>query len=231
MIRPLASALTLLVVCSGLLHAEVRTLTDQFGRSITADVLALDGDTLKIRRDDGIVFDFPIGNLSADDQKAIREWAAKQTKKVEVEFTPDPKLLPASISRVKLKSTTLSQYGTDYKYVSEQWGYSVNITNKTRQTVADLRIEYNLFATKNYYVSDNGVISGSIPFDAIRPNDTANVKTKGIEVRKEKSSWWGNSGGDVNGIWVRVYYKDQLLHEIISPESLKDTESWKKVSK
>lgn len=212
-------------------HAEVRTLTDQFGRSITADVLELDGDTLKIRRDDGIVFDLPIGNLSLEDQKAIRQWAASQPKKVEAVFEPDPKLLPCSISRVKLKTTTLTQYSTDYKYSSELWGYSVQLTNKHLRPIEGLRAEYNIFATNAYYTGTGNTITGTLKYDPIRPNETANEKTKGVEIRKEKSTYWGNSGGNVDGVWIRVYYNDKLVHEVVSPESLRDTKSWKKVDK
>ncbi|MFH1498357.1 MAG: hypothetical protein ABII82_11075 [Verrucomicrobiota bacterium] len=229
MLRSLVITFALLSIFSGLLRAEVRTLTDQFGRSITADVLELDGDTLKIRRDDGIVFDLPIGNLSIEDQKSLRQWAARQPKKVEPKFEPNPKLLPLSYSRVKLKTETLSQYGSYYKYVSEHWGYSIQITNKELRTIDGLRAEYNLFANNPYYVAKESPIVGVLKFDPLRTNETGNLKTRGVEIRKEKSTYWGNSGGDVNGIWIRVYYNDTLVHEVTSPENLRETESWRKV--
>lgn len=228
--RPLL-LLALLCACAASLLAETRTLTDQFGRSITAELIELNGNTIKIRREDGVVFNLPLENLSVEDQRAIRAWAASQAKQAEAEFEPDPKLLPCSLSRVKLKTTTLSQYGAEYKYVSELWGYSIQLTNKHLVPVDNLRVEYNLTGTNAYYVSSTDKINGTLKFDALRPNETSSLKTKGIEIRKEKSTYWGNNGGDVNGIWIRVYYKDKLIHDIASPESLKTTESWRRVDK
>ncbi|HSI09422.1 MAG TPA: hypothetical protein VK985_12620 [Rariglobus sp.] len=65
-------------------QAEVRTLTDQLGRSIKADVISVENDVVKIRRDDGRTFEMPLSQLIEGDQKSLREWAKAQE-------TPAPK--------------------------------------------------------------------------------------------------------------------------------------------
>ncbi len=225
MIRSLVVTLALIVVSMGSLNAETRTLTDQFGRSITADVIELDGDTLKIRRDDGVIFDLPIANLSIEDQKAIRQWAAQQPKKVEAVFEPNPDYLPMGLSRVKLSSNTMYQY-EGYKHVHEMWGYSIQLTNKHLRNLENLRIEYNLYANVYSDLGTQRPISASKKVGDIRPNDSINFKTQGAQVCKRKDMYAGNSGGEVKGIWIRVYSGDKLIHDVSSPESLKESETW-----
>lgn len=222
----------LILACIGLClcaatwtHAEVRTLTDQFGRTITADVLELDGDTLKIRRDDGVVFDLPIGNLSVEDQKSIRQWAAKQPKKVEAEFQPNPEYLPVGLSRVKLSSSTMYQY-EGYKHAHEMWGYSIQITNKHLRPIQGLRVEYNLHANTFADLGTQRPVVGTKKLDDLRSRDTTNFKTEGTEVCKRKSIYTGNSGGEMKGIWIRVYVGDKLVHDMSSPENLKESVEW-----
>lgn len=227
MLRSLVTTLALFVITAGLLPAETRTLTDQFGRTITADVIALEGNTLKIRRDDGIVFDLPIANLSIEDQKAIREWAAKQPKPVEAVFEPTPELMPVAISRFKASSRNLLKW-EGYSHTHEMWGYSIQLTNKHLRTIDNLRIEYNLFSQTYADLGTPQTIAGSKKIDPMRVNDSINVKTQTTEVCKRRDMYYGNSGGEMRGVWVKVYSGDKLLHDFSSPEGLKDNERWTK---
>lgn len=54
--------------------AELRfqNLSNTEGNTIRAAVLALEGDTVKLRREDGAEFDYPLGQLSPESQQAVR---------------------------------------------------------------------------------------------------------------------------------------------------------------
>ncbi|WOO39321.1 C39 family peptidase [Rubellicoccus peritrichatus] len=57
-----------------------RTFTDKSGREIEAEIVNYDGgDTVSIRRADGIVFDLPLERLSEKDQEFIRNYKAEAT--------------------------------------------------------------------------------------------------------------------------------------------------------
>jgi len=67
----------LLAAVAPLVQAEPQTLTDKQGRSLKAEVISVTGDQVKIKRDDGQTFNLSLANLSDDDQKRLKEWAAK----------------------------------------------------------------------------------------------------------------------------------------------------------
>ncbi|WP_269536981.1 C39 family peptidase [Cerasicoccus fimbriatus] len=70
--RSLATTLLLAITA---LASDARTFTDSHGRTLEAEIVAYDGgETVKIRRDDGQVFDLPLDRLSAGDQAYVQSW-------------------------------------------------------------------------------------------------------------------------------------------------------------
>jgi hypothetical protein len=73
-----ARALLLCFVLT-LTPAFARTFTDNAGRKVEAELVAVENDTIRIRRADGQVFTLPLATLSAADQAFATQWKAKAT--------------------------------------------------------------------------------------------------------------------------------------------------------
>ena len=222
-----------LIFAATLLQAEPRAFTDQFGRSITAELISVEGDKARIRRDDGQVFTLETSKLSEADQTFIKEWAAKQpapasAAKPEEKFVPDPKKLVVSHSRGKFSSQTLARF-EGYTHAHEQWGYSIQITNEHLYPVEKLRVEYNLFARTFSDTTTPLLITGSKDIAAIPSRRFEVFRTGSAEVCKRRDIYFGNTMGEMRGIWYRVYVDGQLMIERSSPESLSQSEKWTKV--
>ena len=222
--------LAALFLCTGLLHAEPRTFTDQFGRSITAELISVEGDQIRIRRDDGQIFTLAASKLTEDDQKFIKNWVASQpgttttaptADKSDEKFTPDPKKIIVTLSRAKFDSRTLAKY-ENYSHKHEQWGYSIQLANQHLRPVSKFRIEYNLFA-RTYADTTPPPPQPRGPNNHTKPPPRA-------EVCKQRDSYYGNNySGEMRGIWIRIYCEGQLLIEQSSPDTLMQSEKWTKV--
>lgn len=57
--------------------AIARTFTDNAGRKVEAELVAVESDKIRIRRADGQVFTLPLATLSAADQAFAAQWKAK----------------------------------------------------------------------------------------------------------------------------------------------------------
>ncbi|MFM2169639.1 MAG: hypothetical protein RIS79_4010 [Verrucomicrobiota bacterium] len=72
------AAFTLLLHLALLLPSVfARTFTDNAGRKVEAELVAVENDTIRIRRADGQVFTLPLATLSAADQTFAAQWKAK----------------------------------------------------------------------------------------------------------------------------------------------------------
>ena len=57
--------------------AFARTFTDNAGRKVEAELVAVESDKIRIRRADGQIFTLPLATLSAEDQAFAAQWKAK----------------------------------------------------------------------------------------------------------------------------------------------------------
>lgn len=226
-----------LFLCAVSLHAEPRTFTDQFGRTITAEMVSVNGDQVTIRRDDGQVFTLSVAKLTEADQQYIKNWSASNpsaksssnSDKAEEKFTPEAKKIIVNLSRGKFDTRTLTKYDT-YTHKHEQWGYSIQLTNQHLRPVSNFRIEYNLFARTFADTSGPTTLTGAKNIPVIASRGSEVFRTGTAEVCKTKDSYWGyNSGGEMRGIWIRIYVDGELLIEQSSPDSLMQSEKWTKI--
>lgn len=232
----------LLTTAAGLVHAEVQTLTDKQGRSLKADVISVNGDQVKIKRDDGQVFNLSLANLADEDQKQLKEWAAKEASK-----SLPPGALQVDLSRGKFDT---SKKDIDVTLVNgelvkngrtiteEKWGYSVMIANRTAQPIEKLRAEYILFATvDDVHVKEKQGLKKKrfqSTVETIPELGKTTFRTETISAIKSKYN--GNivaaKTGDstsretLHGIWMRIYRDKELVYESSAPESLRTTEKW-----
>lgn len=227
--RPTLFALALFVVGAANLSAEMLTLTDKQGRSIKADVIAVEDGKAKIRRDDGQTFELPLANLSEADQVKLRSWvnAAETTPAKTEQASISPSSLLINASRGKFSSNNITVTGT-YKHTHEQWGYNIQVSNTTLKPIDDVHIEYNLYGSTFADLPSAITRVGRIPVGLL-PSRAAStpVRTESVEVCKHRSAAYGSSGGEMRGIWIRVYVGEKLLIEQITPSTLNKTEKWK----
>lgn len=243
-------------------HAEPIDLTDIQGRTIRAELISVDADTVKIRREDGMEFKLNMASLRDEDQVKVRAWAdtaaktadpfatdtakssttgtatepsagdAKPDSKAaesEVKRIPDAKKLTLGASRFKGDTNTISKM-EGYSHRHEQWGYSFQVTNGHLFSLDKVRIEYNLYARTFFDSSTPSVVVGSFDFPTIAANRSGTMKTKTAEVCKRKGAYVYNTGGELRGIWARLYVDGQLMQEYASPESLKTDGEWVSVN-
>ena len=217
------------------------TITDQQGRSIKADVISVGGDKVKIRRDDGQTFEIALSTLSAESQKDLQSWAAKEAKSL------PPGSLVVELSRgvfdtskkdsdVTLTTGDIVKNGRTT--TEEKWGYSVTIQNKTSKPLDNLRTEYRLFATvDNVHVKEKQGLKKKAyqsKIEAIPELGRVVFRTETISAFKMKyngnivSAKTGDSSSreTLSGIWIRIYNGNDLVHEACMPDKLSVTEKW-----
>jgi hypothetical protein len=216
------------------LHAETRTLTDKQGRSLKADVISVEGDKVTIRREDGQTFTLSLDTLSEDNQTSLKEWAAKQAK-----------LIPAGNVEVQLSrghfGTKMKDDGGGIIMSEEQWGYTATLFNRARKPLNGMRVEYILFVKPDTEPGKDTISAplkqkpGSKTIDALAPLDSISFRTDSIPIYKQQLKpgyIWGKTGNNspvkdsLYGIWLRVYVGDQMVDEVVNPESLSKSEKW-----
>lgn len=238
-------ALPLLLLASAL-SAQPMVMTDILGRSITAEPVALDGDKLTIRRDDGRVFDLSLANLTDEDQERLREWQKTAAQNPPPAATPpparstapadtapkppsraatDPAKIEFATSRFKAGTQVLAKY-EGYNHSHESWGYGLQITNRNLYPAENVRVEYNLFARPMPETPRPIVVTGDFDLPPIASGRSQSVRTRTAEVCKRKGYWVYNSGGELRGLWVKIYLDGKLIQEHVTPESLRNEESW-----
>jgi len=228
----------LLAAVAPLVQAEPQTLTDKQGRSLKAEVISVSGDQVRIKRDDGQTFNLSLANLSDDDQKRLKEWAAKnlpadalQVELSRAKFDTDKKDVDVTLTtgEVVKKGRTITE---------EKWGYSITVTNRTSQPIEKLRAEYVLFATvDDIQVKEKQGLKKKRGQSVIAPVPELGKTTFRTDtISAIKSKFNGNivsvKSGDsssretLHGIWLRIYRGDELVYETSAPETLRTTEKW-----
>ena len=119
-----------------------RTFEDQFGRTIKADLISHTGissNEVKISKD-GKQLNVKISLFSEKDQKFIRNWMKKTPPMIDYVFR-----IEATLKQLgSFKSKSNSIYSSTSRSKTKTNAYEINLTNLTRQTVKDLRLEYRV---------------------------------------------------------------------------------------
>ncbi len=234
--RPLLPALIALVLAVSA-AAEVQTLTDKQGRSITVDVISVEGANARIKREDGRVFELPLSSLAEADEKKLRDWAAKEADK------PIPAdAIEVLASRTKFdssKTESAETYLVNYTNGSsrqmirtlvttnEQWGYSITLTNRTSRPIDKLRADCIIFTGSGQSLTKGAV--SILPVNVLKSRDRIVLNTGTVMLTK--THYKGETspkpaGSQLYGIWVRIYRGDELIREYATPEGIPAKQSW-----
>ena len=198
--------------------SEMRTFTNSAGKTLQAQIVNVDNDTVYLKRSDGKSFQLAINTLSTDDQAYLRDWAVKQAiHNSETVFT---------ISATPFKGSESTANGL----VHWSAGYKVKLANQTTLHLLNPTIQYILF---NLRLNASTLkTTGSTDLKEVPANEAVTFDTKTVNVTQ-----YGTGSGEhymINkpvGIWVRVYDSNQqLVQEWAEPLNLLKTETWDSAS-
>jgi hypothetical protein len=225
-----------LVFAAGLslARAETQTLTDKQGRSLKADVISVENEKVKIRRDDGQTFELALGTLGEADQQRLREWAKANPPKL------GPDAMTLEFSRAKFGTEKESQSGGAVTAYKDQWGYSLTLGNRSKQELTNIRAEYILFVkqdnSSDYRDKGPGFrrVKHTTKPDPIPLHEKITFRTETVPSYRYvlAPGWvWGSGGSQpikdtLYGMWLRIYVGEELVIEKITPEDLAKTQKW-----
>ena len=213
------------------LRADVQTLTDKQGRSIKVNVLSVENEKVKIKRDDGQTFELPLSSLDDGTQESLKVWAAKAASEI-----------PAGAVTIEFSRGVFdSSKNEDISTITteEKWGYSVTVSNRSSKPIGNLKFTYVLFVKpdlepgKDQKASALKRSTGSSTLAQVAPGSKTVFRTDSIKIYKQKlkPGWiWGKTGNSemirdtLHGIWLKAYAGDQLIAEICTPDGLMKTE-------
>lgn len=221
--------LGLILLAPWLVWAQVRTFTDTEGKTIEAELIEADAGSVRVRRDDGVVFDVARERLSESDQEFIDQWIRQRA------FAYGG--IEVNAWRVRLKSDrdqTKSSVRT-----TEEWCYKFSVQNHSRMTLDRLAVEYRIFwiDDRSNVKSENLPrlrVEGTDRIPALAPHESAELTTKTITLRGTKLRPGRRYAGtgkhrvedSIAGIWIRVMQDDVVLHEFARPSRLIKEERW-----
>lgn len=237
----------LILTCASQLSAEVMTLTNTQGKSLTADIIAVESDHVKIKREDGQAFSIPLDSLRLADQKRVVQLAQKMAAEEAAKpLAPDAikvelsrKIFKTTSQKEDIKLTTGATVHGGATITQENWGYSLTLTNHTAKPIQGLHTEYRLFATVDELsVADDKLVlkkkAYTTPIDPIKEMNKITVNTESISTTKtalsgniySSKSGRNESGERLYGIWLKIFKGDQLVYELAMPESLRTKQKW-----
>ena len=186
-----------------------RTFEDQFGRTIKADLISHTGissNEVKISKD-GKQLNVKISLFSEKDQKFIRNWMKETPPMIDYVFR-----IEATLKQLgSFKSKSNSIYSSTSRSKTKTNAYEINLTNLTRQTVKDLRLEYRVVkeGRSGRFEFQRGRKEISEP---LRYNQDIVLTTAKSELDSYRSSYSSYSYKEsVLGVLVRIFDKQGEL--------------------
>ena len=213
-------------------HSTVlaRAFEDQFGRTMEADLISHTGissDIIKIRMG-GKQLDVEISLFSDKDQKFIRNWMEETPPKIDYAFRVEATLKQLGTVPKKTSSSRSSSSRTKTKTNV----YEIHLTNLTRQTVRDLRLEYRIVkeGRSGKFEFQKGSKEISEP---MRYNQDVVLTTAKSELDSYRSSYSSYSYKEaVLGILVRVFdQQGELVTDWRSTGTKMGKISWEEIDR
>lgn len=147
-------------------------------------------------------------------------------KKEKPKYTPDLKKITLSLSRFKGDTVVISK-SIDYSHKHETVGYSFGVTNRNIYPVEKIRVEYNLFARPYDGATSPIVVAGALDFPPVATGRTETMKGKTAEICRLRGIDYKANGGELRGVWVKLFLGDQLVQEIPPSDTIRGDFTWK----
>ncbi|MEC7861381.1 MAG: hypothetical protein VYC70_02000 [Verrucomicrobiota bacterium] len=213
-------------------HSTVlaRAFEDQFGRTMEADLISHTGissDIIKISMG-GKQLDVEINLFSDKDQNFIRNWMKETPPKINYAFRVEATLKQLGTVPKKTSSSRSSSSRTKTKTNV----YEIHLTNLTRQTVRDLRLEYRIVkeGRSGKFEFQKGSKEISEP---MRYNQDVVLTTAKSDLDSYRSSYSSYSYKEaVLGILVRVFdQQGELVTDWRSTGTKMGKISWEEIDR
>jgi|GEM_PF-1629354 len=221
------------LLCCCLACAQARTFTSKQGDQLDAEFVSLGGTIVTLKGADGKSYTIPLDGFSEKDQDYIRYQFLKG--------------MVGRESPVNLKireSKGKSSQKQDGPVLLTTWdaGYRISLENTTGIPLENLIVQYGVFkfaAEVAGEKSSSGEVQGGWGVEKVAfvaPRKTFEFDSRKLPMRDVKlkgNTVWEGGGkrrntDDLEGLWVRVYWKDILLLEFKSSESALAKETWSK---
>ena len=218
-------------------HSTVlaRAFEDQFGRTMEADLISHTGissDIIKVSMG-GKQLDVEINLFSDKDQKFIRNWMKETPPKIDYAFRVEATLKQLGTVPKKTSSSRSSSSRSSSSQTKTKTNvYEIHLTNLTRQTVRDLRLEYRIVkeGRSGKFEFQKGSKEISEP---MRYNQDVVFTTAKSELDSYRSSYSSYSYKEaVLGILVRVFdQQGELVADWRSTGTKMGKISWEEIDR
>lgn len=228
-LRILLSALACLTSIAN--AAGFHTFKDTQGRKMEAKITRVSGEDVYIERRDGLNTKVKRSIFSREDQTYITQWA--------YEALLESGILEAHFSTKetdKRKSSSGGIQREDYKV-----HYNIGLKNISDEDLSGIRVEYlilkfeDLLSATKRSEGELQRFKGSAELQQLSAREEGRVSTETVpmlESKLEPGYVWRNgakktSKDKLEGIWVKIYIGDKLVHEVSKPENMMRKEQWK----
>lgn len=241
--------LVMCLILAGRVYGESHTFTLKDGRTLEAEIVAIKGGNVSLKRSDGKTIPVPSNVFVEADVAYIKEWAmfegVRSTSKFKLTFN---RRNVKSWKNERMGSISYTDGSVEENQVIaktdfDEMAYDIKLDNRNKYVLADLILEYNI-----YYEQDTGsqsaesgkyVLYGSIKLDAIGGQSKRELATKSVTIFKdEMDSSFLNARvlkGDVHGIVCRICTlqggKKVVLRSEGMPKKLIEAMAWVEASK
>jgi len=214
---------------------ELHTFTNDSGASFKAQITAVSGDEVALKREDGQVFHPKISLFKKEDQNYIRLWAAKNA----VAHGKGP----LELRVVSVQDSIISTHNDATHTTLSNWGenYKVAAKNLTFVNWVSLHFRYIIFKLNAHpgELPPNDFTSmrttGTFDVDKLSGDEEISFTTEKIPMQESKldGSYFHTNGAPpktadkIKGLWIRIYDDDDnLLQEWVSDPDIIKNERW-----
>lgn len=228
-IRVAFATLTLFLLAGAafpVVGGEPRRFTDEQGRQITAEIVAVKEDTVSLLRGDR-TFEFPIAKLSPDDRDHIRKWAQLHADAASSEVKIECR--KKRTEREKIKGA-----GTDV--TREDWIFEVEIENGSPAALEALELRCRIYhwdaqvpgERKDKKITESRIEIAELPGKGARTELV--TEPVGIFETNLAGSFADGSSSkkkdELEGAWVRLYQGEKMLAEFRDDTPVLKKETW-----
>jgi hypothetical protein len=251
--KTIVSVVLVLLSVSIMQAAEYRVFTDAQGRAIEAKIIAHDSveGLIQVERTDGRRVWVQPALFSPDDQTHIREW-------IDAYRVLSEDNLRVAVEKIKVrtfKKGMTDEERTREAVESEVICYEITLQNRSRQPIADVKIEYRLYVETDADDLPENVVKGTKPeilvIDRIEPGKRISVRTGNLVLEKKfkkeavyEELYMGGprefkgydidkiSEDDLLGIWLRINGPpldgEPTIRDVSEPEDLAEDVDWER---
>lgn len=229
--------------------AKPRTFTDQKGRKIEAELVAVAGKKVTLRLTNGKDYTIPIGTLSKDDQFFVEVWADMEKKSGAGKAGESGKSTPVipdnidyqfefEVDKKRTKKGSMGKVQSG-EIRTDEWGFEVEVENRSRVTLEGLEMSYRIYvdpkaSAKVEIDSPPKFFGGRVKVNPVADRAIAMVKTKSVPLKilELDPDFVFTDGSrndledDLEGVWIKLWHGKKKVAEYKSNNSTVKKAKW-----